>query len=178
MTGQRIAVRGASGAGKTTFSATLARQLGVPHIELDALHHGPNWTEASSEVFQARLRAAIAAAPDGWVIDGNYQRKLGTLVEDQADTVVWLDMPLPLLLGRIALRSTWRIVRGTELWNGNRETWGGLLWDRDALLPWTIRAYFRHRAEFPRDLARHPGYVRLRTPATARRWLAEQRVRA
>jgi adenylate kinase family enzyme len=172
---RRVAVRGASGSGKTTFSATLAGRLGVPHIELDALHHGPNWTEASAEEFQARLREALAAAPDGWVVDGNYERKLGTLVADLADTVIWLDMPLPLMLGRITLRSATRIVRGTELWNGNRETWRGLFWGRDSLLPWTIRAYFRHRAEYPRYLALHPGYVRLRTPAAARRWLAEQR---
>jgi adenylate kinase family enzyme len=172
--GRRIAVRGASGAGKTTFSAELARRLGVPHVELDALHHGPNWTEASPAELQARVRAALAAAPGGWVVDGNYERKIGRLVVDQADTVVWLDLPLPLLLRRLTARSVRRIVRGTELWNGNRETWRGLLWGRDSLVPWTVRAYFRQRAQWPAVLAGHPGVVRLRSPEAARDWLSRQ----
>ena len=37
----------ASGNGKTTVGRQLARRLGVPFVELDALHHGPNWTEAT-----------------------------------------------------------------------------------------------------------------------------------
>jgi adenylate kinase family enzyme len=39
---QRVAVRGGTGSGKSTFARELARRLDVPHVELDALHHGPN----------------------------------------------------------------------------------------------------------------------------------------
>lgn len=38
---RRIVVKGSSGSGKSTVADELARRLGVPHIELDALHHGP-----------------------------------------------------------------------------------------------------------------------------------------
>jgi len=38
----RIVIKGTSGVGKTTFGADLAGRLGVPFIELDALHHGPD----------------------------------------------------------------------------------------------------------------------------------------
>jgi adenylate kinase family enzyme len=78
----------------------LAAQLGIAHVELDGLHHGPNWSEPSDAEFQARVQSAMDAHPGGWVIDGNYERKLGRLVTDAADLVVWLDLPLPLLLVR------------------------------------------------------------------------------
>jgi adenylate kinase family enzyme len=39
----RIAVIGPSGSGKTRLAGRLAGVLGVAHVELDALHHGPNW---------------------------------------------------------------------------------------------------------------------------------------
>jgi adenylate kinase family enzyme len=41
--GTRLVVVGTSGSGKTTMAAHLARALGVVHVELDALQHGPDW---------------------------------------------------------------------------------------------------------------------------------------
>ena len=118
---RRINVVGTSGNGKTTFSRALAKRLGLPHVELDALNHGPNWTEASDEEFRRAVEAATDR--DGWVVDGNYGRKIGDVVLRQADTVVWLDQPLPLVLWRLWRRTIWRIVRREELWSGNRESW-------------------------------------------------------
>jgi adenylate kinase family enzyme len=74
----RILVKGSSGAGKTTLAAALAEHLGIPHIELDALHHGPNWAEATATELQARL-LEVLDDERGWVVDGNYERKLGSL---------------------------------------------------------------------------------------------------
>ena len=31
--------------GKTSLARRLAAELNVPHVELDALHHGPNWDQ-------------------------------------------------------------------------------------------------------------------------------------
>lgn len=169
---RRVAVKGTSGSGKTTLARELAQRLGVPHVELDALHHGPNWTEASAEELQQKVRAAMEAAPDGWVIDGNYERKVGSLVTDAADTVVWLDLPLPLLLLRLWRRTSGRV--GVELWNANCESWRTALWGRDSLFGWAIRSYFRHRRAWPARFAAHPGLVLLRSDADVRRWLAQQ----
>jgi len=170
---RRVAVKGASGAGKTTFAAELARRLVVPHIELDALHHGPNWSEPSAEEFTARVRAVMAANPQGWVIDGNYERKVGQLVNDAADTLIWLDLPLRTLLARLVWRSARRIGNQQELWpgTGNRESWRTVLFDWDGLLPWAVRSFRRHRREWPRRFASHPNFVRLRTPAEVAAWL-------
>jgi adenylate kinase family enzyme len=171
---RRIAVKGGSGSGKTTLAAELARRLRIAHVELDALHHGPNWSEPSADEFRATVQAAMDSHPDGWVIDGNYERKLGNLVTDAADTLVWLDLSLALLLGRLWRRTAHRIRGNVELWNGNRESWSTAFWGRDALFAWTVRAYFRHRREWPARFGAHPGLVRLRTPAQVRAWLAAQ----
>src|SRR5689334_24005644 len=162
---RRINVRGTTGSGKSTFAAELAQGLGVPHIELDALHHGPNWAEPTAEEFRARVALVMSAADHGWVIDGNYDRKLGNLVTDAADTVVWLDPPLHVVFSRLLKRTLWRVWNHVELWNGNYETWGTAFFSRDSLMFWSMRAYFRHRRVWP---AR--GYVRLRSNSAAREW--------
>src|SRR3712207_7517851 len=37
----RVVVAGTSGSGKTTLAARIGRELGIPHVEIDALFHGP-----------------------------------------------------------------------------------------------------------------------------------------
>ncbi|MDX6513324.1 MAG: hypothetical protein QOE36_2828, partial [Gaiellaceae bacterium] len=86
---RRVQLVGVSASGKSTIGPALAQKLGVPYIELDALHHGPNWQEASAAELRAKVEEAMAAADDGWVLDGNYEHKLGDLIPSRADTVVW-----------------------------------------------------------------------------------------
>lgn len=166
---ERINVKGTSGSGKTTFGRALAERLGLPYVELDALHHGPNWTEASAEQLQASVRSFIDASPGGWVVDGNYEQKLGGLVVDAADTIVWLDLPLRVKLRRLLRRTRTRIRDDVELWNGNVESWRSAFWGRDSLFAWAIRSHFRQRREWPERFG--PRLVRLRSGAAARAWL-------
>jgi adenylate kinase family enzyme len=168
---RRINVKGTSGSGKTTFAQELARRLGLPFVELDALHHGPNWAEPTDEEFRARVREAIEAAPDGWVIDGNYDRKLGELVLGPSEKIVWLDLPFALKLRRLLRRTIRRILDDVELWSGNKESWRGAFWGRDSLLWWMVKTHFRHRREWPARFAGDPRFVRLRSVREAREWL-------
>jgi adenylate kinase family enzyme len=144
---QRVCILGASGAGKTTLAARLAARLGVEHIELDALYHGPNWTARPPDEFRACVAAIVER--DAWVIDGGYGAVLGDVVPRAADAIVWLDLPLLVTLARLARRSARRLVMRTELWNGNRETLRGLIASRDALFPWAIKRHARFRRELP-----------------------------
>jgi adenylate kinase family enzyme len=168
---RRINVKGTSGSGKTTFSRELARRLDLPFVELDALHHGPNWYQPGAAEFSARVREALKALPDGWVIDGNYEGKLGSLVIDAADTIVWLDLPFPIKIRRLWLRTVGRIRDDIELWSGNKESWRGAFWGRDSLFWWTVKTHFRHKRVWPSVYGDDPRFVRLRSVQEAREWL-------
>ena len=111
-----------------------------------------------------------------WVIDGAYtSSRVGPLIWQRADTIVWLDYPMPLVLGRWARRTVARIRSQEEFWpgTGNRESLtnalrgGGLLW-------WILRTHHgRRRRILARiDAMPHLDLVRLRSPADADRWLA------
>jgi adenylate kinase family enzyme len=162
-----------SGNGKTTLGRELAQRLDVPFVELDALVHGPGWVETPDDELRAQVEPIVNS--DGWVIDGAYQGKLGDLVLEAADVVVWLDLPVRIWLPRLIRRTARRVRRGEELWNGNRETLVNVIWGRDSLLVYAVRSHFRRRREYPEALANWR-VVRLRTPAEVERFLAEARI--
>ena len=171
---RRINVAGDSGSGKTTVSRTIAARLGLKHVELDALFHGPNWSSAPKEEFRRRVSGTLDAL-DGWVADGNYSGSLGGLLLERAELLVWLDLPLHVCLRRIWTR-TWRRIRTREeLWDSkNRETLRGAFFSRNSLFLWTLKAHFRHRREWPARFAAHPQLevVRLCTQRDVDGWLA------
>jgi adenylate kinase family enzyme len=162
-------IASASANGKTTAGRALADALGVQFVELDALVHGPGWTETPDDELRATVEPVVAS--DGWVIDGTYQSKLGDLVLRSADRIVWLDLPIRVWLPRLVRRS-FRRVRGREtLWNGNRETLRDVVWGRESLLVWAFRSHFRRRRAWPAELASYP-VVRLRTQRDVDAFLA------
>jgi len=170
---ERISVVGTSGSGKTTLAAELAQRLGYPHIELDALHWGPDWQLPTTEDFWATVAEAISQH-DQWVIDGNYSRARD-IVWARADTVVWLDYPLPLILWRLFFRTLRRTLTQEELWSGNRESFRQAFFSRNSILLWAINTYPRRRREYPALFARpeyaHLEPVHLRSPQQTRAWL-------
>lgn len=131
---------GGSCSGKSTTSRRLAAILDVSYVELDALNHDPGWQEAPADVFRARVEAALAAAPDGWVVDGNYFGKLDSLVLDRADTIVWLDIPYRTVVRRVLWRTLRRSLKREELWNGNRESFR-IAFSRDSIVLWVLRTH-------------------------------------
>jgi adenylate kinase family enzyme len=167
---RRIAVVGtASGNGKTTLGRELAARLDVPFHELDALHHGPGWTEASPEELRARVEPLLAG--DEWVVDGAYRGKLGDLVLERADLVVWIDLPLRVWLPRLLRRTLRRLHTGEVLWNGNRERWRTAFWGRDSLVGYALRVHRDRRRRYVTELAPYR-VVRLCSPEEVERWLA------
>src|SRR5262245_55171283 len=109
---RRISVVGNSGSGKTTLSRAIARQLRIQHFELDAIHHQQNWQPLPVDLF--RRQVDVLTARPAWVVDGNYG-EIRDLVWTRADTVIWMDLPLPAVLLRVARRSVWRARTATEL---------------------------------------------------------------
>jgi len=167
----RIAVSGPSGSGKTTLAAELSRRLGFRHVEIDALHHGPNWESCGADVLRERVGAALDG--DDWVCDGTYRGMLGDLVYERAERFVWLDLPVHLVMWRLVRRTHVRGRNKVELWNGNvepgwRESVPLLIWP-------AFKRCFENRREYPTQLARFPNLEvhRLRSDAEVRAFLAE-----
>jgi adenylate kinase family enzyme len=170
---QRIVVVGTSGSGKTTLARQLAQRCGLTYIELDALHWGPNWTEAPIELFQQHVEMAIEA-PE-WVVDGNYS-KLRNLVWRRAELLVWLDYALPVVMGRLIYRTLRRCATQEVLWSGNRERLREQFFSRDSLLLWALQTHRSRRRRFATQLRepdyRHLTVVRHSSPRATQAWLA------
>lgn len=171
--GQRVCVVGTSGCGKTTMARKIAGRLDIRHVELDALHWEPDWTPAPRDVFRWRVQEALDK--DAWATDGNYS-VVRDIVWGHADTVVWLDYGLPLVMWRLLRRSIRRATTGKDLWSGNQETFRRAFFSRDSILLWALQTYHRRRREYPELFAlpqhAHLTTVQLRSPREAHAWLS------
>lgn len=170
---QRIVVVGTSGSGKTTLARQLSTLLDIPAVELDALHWEPNWTEAPTAVLRERVDAALSG--NAWVVDGNYS-KVRDLTWGRADTVIWLDYSLWVVMTRVTHRTFTRWFARTELWNGNRERLTNALFSKESILLWALQTHRKNRQRYT-QLIRQPEYAHLsiihhRSPQETRHWLA------
>ena len=178
---RRVSVVGTSGSGKSTLARELAEILGVPHLELDAVHHQPGWAPLPTDEFR-RIIAARAAA-GGWVIDGNYGR-VRDLVWARADTVVWLDLPKRTVMRQVVWRTMRRVALRRELWNGNRERWRNFLtWNPEqSVISWAWHKHAPDHAKYAAAAAdpasAHLRFIRLASRRDIARFLDDARSEA
>ncbi|MFF3569091.1 hypothetical protein [Nocardia jiangxiensis] len=179
VTRRRIVVAGTSGSGKTTLAQRISRQLDIPHIELDAIHHQPGWIPMPENEFRAAVAERITTGT--WVADGNYHSKLGDLLWRNADTVIWFDLPRTLVLRQIVLRTLGRVLTRRTLWNGNRESWRDLisLDPQRSIIIWSWKSHptnrIRYEAAQDDPAYRHIEFVRIRSHRAADAFLADLR---
>ena len=168
---KRVVVVGTTGAGKTTFAKRLAATLNVPHVELDALHWGPDWTPTPD----FRQRVEVGLAEVGWVVDGNYSA-VRDLIWTKADTVVWLDYTFGTKLRRLFRRTSRRLGKSETLWNGNTETFRAQFWSRDSLFIWYFKTHWKQRRRYEQLMKNaaysHLEFIRLFDPHEAERLLS------
>jgi adenylate kinase family enzyme len=167
---RRVLVVGCCGSGKTSFAQALATRTGLRAIELDALHHGPNWAPRPEFAHDVD----VATRSDAWIVDGNYSA-VRELLWSRADTVVWLDLPLWLVEWRVVRRSLTRWLRREELWNGNREP-GPLGWtDPEHPIRWAWQKHAEYRTRYAGRFAdpefAHLQRIRLQRPQAVRSFL-------
>ena len=168
---RRIIVVGTCGSGKTTLAAEIARRLHASHIELDALHWGPNWTPVDIDIFRSNTEEALKS--DCWAVDGNYS-KVRDIVWSRADTVVWLRYSLFVIYRQLMRRTLRRVWCKEVLWHGNREEWHNVF-ARDSLFFWAITSNRKHRRRYPLLFEEydHLKVVVLNSPREMRQWLRE-----
>lgn len=172
---KRIAVVGVSGSGKTTVAAEVADRLAYRHVELDGIHHQPNWVPIDPAQFR-RIVSEIVV-DDGWVIDGNYGSLVQDIVLEHADTVVWLDLPRRVVMPAITRRTLTRMTLRRKLWNDNQERFRSLLDRRpeENILLWSWTKHSPVAERYAR-LSAEPGridWVRLRSRREIAAWLDE-----
>jgi energy-coupling factor transporter ATP-binding protein EcfA2 len=172
---KRILILGRTGSGKTTLAREVAAVIGVPHVELDALYFGPDFSTAPLAVLRERTSAAIAG--DRWVTDGN-KSAVRDLVWPRADTVVWLDYPLVVCLWRLGKRALWRtsVLKAQAAGKGGKAGFSRQVLSAANGVLTALRSHKGQRRQYPRMFAeqenQHLAVVRLRSPRAARRWLA------
>jgi hypothetical protein len=91
----------------------------------------------------------------------------------RAQSVVWLDYGLPVIMGRLLGRTVRRVRRREELWSGNRDSWRKAFASRDSLFLWALSSHRRKRREYPAHLRDYPHlrWRRFQRPGEAEAWL-------
>jgi adenylate kinase family enzyme len=164
---QRVVVAGTSGSGKSTLARIIGDRLGAPYQELDALFHGPGWTELPDFVENVE---AFTSQPT-WACEFQYEGARPMLAE-RADLVVYLLYPKWLVLSRVIRRTVRRRFRREELWNGNQE---GPLWtfftDSEHIIRWSWRTHGEKEGRVALLDALGKYVVTLRSPRETEQWL-------
>ena len=167
---RRILVAGTSGAGKTTLAHRVAHVLQSPHIELDALFHGPGWTQRKTFATDVDR---FSAEPT-WVTEWQYDL-VRPLLAERADALIWLDLPRRTVMQRVIRRTLRRWLRREVLWNGNIEPpLFTIFTDPDHIIRWSWRTH-EANAKSVMMIARERGdllIIRLRNQQEVERWLA------
>jgi adenylate kinase family enzyme len=153
----RTVVIGTSGSGKTTFAKSLSEALACPHIGLDHLHWGPNWTAVPTDRFAAAVRTATAG--ERWVADGNYSA-VRDVLWPRATHIVWLNYGRFTVFSRLLRRTLARGLTGAEVCNGNRESLLTAFGSKDSVLLWSLTTYAGNRVKF-RRLQQEPRFAHL-----------------
>ena len=167
---RRILVAGTSGSGKTTLAAGIGELLQIPHVEIDALFHGPGWTARSS--FEEDVRRFVAEP--AWVTEWQYSQ-VRALLAARAELLVWLDLSRWRVMEQVSRRTLRRRLRREVLWNDNVEP---PLWtvftDREHILRWAWSGHPKSGQRVAALLEQRPDLdiVRLEDRAAVRRWLA------
>ncbi len=175
----RILIIGRTGSGKTTLARELSATLGVPHVELDSLYFGPNFSTVPLSVLRERTTTAISR--EQWVTDGN-KSAVRDLVWPRADTIIWLDYPLVVSLWRLGKRALWRtsVLKEQTKKTGKKSNMPQQFIAGAKGVLTALRSHRDQRREFPILFAKlenqHLAIVRLNSPEATQRWL--ERIKA
>jgi adenylate kinase family enzyme len=171
---KRVAVFGNTGAGKSTLARRLAEATGLPLYPLDLIQFRAGGDPVPHDEY---LEAhANILRRDAWIIDGYGDTPSAWERFAAADTLVYLDLPLPIHFWWVTKRFLKALFVSPEGWPENSPMWHS-----------TLHSYrvigLCHRHLTPKyrrliaDEAARKRVHHLRSPAEIRRFLAEAKER-
>lgn len=106
----RVAVIGNAGGGKSTMARRLGAARGLPYHALDLIQWNPGWRPVAQDEYDRRHDAIVAG--ERWIVDGfgdmaSIDRRI-----EAADTIVFVDHPLPVHLWWATKRQVRSLIAG------------------------------------------------------------------
>ncbi|MDR5172052.1 adenylate kinase [Methylobacillus flagellatus] len=149
----RIYITGASCAGVTTLGATLARQLGLPHIDVDQFYWLPTDPPFSLKRPPQERVSLIrdALGEDGWILAGSFDGWGDALIK-HASLIVFVVTPHAVRMDRLRKREKQRY--------GERIAPGGDMYEAHiAFAEWASQYESPGPGHTGRNLARHENWL-------------------
>ena len=112
---KKVAVFGNAGGGKSTLSKRLSKITGLPLHVLDKIQHQSGGAEVPYEDYK-RVHQEILLT-DGWIIDGFGCIETVWLRLDEADSLVFVDLPLYMHFWWVTKRLITGIFKPPEGWH-------------------------------------------------------------
>lgn len=104
---KRVMIVGGPGSGKSTLARILGASTALPVFHMDHIHWKPGWVERDRDE-KDRMTHEIHMR-EAWIFEGGHARTYAERVA-RADTLIWIDLPVPLRL--------WRVLRRTATYRG------------------------------------------------------------
>ncbi|QOD61124.1 AAA family ATPase [Polaribacter haliotis] len=162
---RKIIITGTTCTGKTTLGRKLAKELSIIQIDLDDLHFLPNWVEKEKEIFVKDVNKEIQKY-DEWIVSGSYQSLLKDTVWQEANTIIWLDYPLNLIIRRYFIRTYRRVFLKEKCCGENYETLAKTF-SKESLFLWIFKTYWhrkRRMKDWKSTLFSHKKWIVLESP--------------
>jgi len=137
---KRILIIGISCSGKTTVGRKLSKKLNIPFHDLDDLYWNPGWIETDKEKFKNSVTSLCKE--ESWIIVGNYN-SVQSLVLEECDTVIWLNLSRARVWYQALVRSMRRILFSERCCNGNIESFQRTFLTKESILLWVLKDYKR-----------------------------------
>ena len=167
----RVAVIGASGAGKSTFCRQLSTIANVPYVEMDSLYWQPEWTPNPAFIREVQR----LTQRDTWITEWQYA-DARRIIADNADLFIYLNYPRWLVMCRVIRRTLHRRIFHTPVCNGNTEPpLSSIFTDPEHIVRWSWASYTKYAQRWQTLQVRYPekSFLSFSSPRQARRWLSE-----
>ena len=122
---KRVAVFGNAGGGKSALARQLAEITGLPLHVIDLLQFRPGGAAVPHDAYVASHRSLIGQ--DAWIIDGYGDTATAWERFGRADTLVYVDLPLPVHYWRVTKRLIKGLFADPEGWPKDSPLWSSTL---------------------------------------------------